>query len=86
MHDRPLWDDLKYSKAPLLFIVGEKDRKFKRIAEDMCNVISNFRKKGDDSTNDTYKMVEIPNSGHAVHLENPLAVISVLRQFLTSLE
>ncbi|XP_056697055.1 protein PHYLLO, chloroplastic isoform X3 [Spinacia oleracea] len=70
----PLWEDLKHCKVPLMFVVGEKDVKFKRISQDIC------RKMG-ETTN--HEAVEIPNCGHAVHLENPLAVVRLVRQFMT---
>ncbi|XP_048503546.1 protein PHYLLO, chloroplastic isoform X4 [Beta vulgaris subsp. vulgaris] len=70
----PLWEDLKYCKIPLMFVVGEKDAKFKNISQDIC------REMGQATNHET---VEVPNSGHAVHLENPLAIIRLVRQFLT---
>ncbi|PON74619.1 Menaquinone biosynthesis protein MenD [Parasponia andersonii] len=82
----PLWDDLNCCKTPLLIIVGEKDEKFKRIAQDMCYAIDGSRKTGEGPPNDIYEMVQISKCGHAVHLENPLPVISALRRFLTRLK
>lgn len=73
-YNRPLWEDLKYCKIPLMFVVGEKDAKFKNISQDIC------REMGQATNHET---VEVPNSGHAVHLENPLAIIRLVRQFLT---
>ncbi|CAO2820404.1 unnamed protein product [Amaranthus hypochondriacus] len=69
-----LWDDLEHCSIPLMFIVGEKDLKFKNISHEIS------RKLGPTSN---YEAVEVPNSGHAVHLENPLAVVRFVRQFLT---
>ncbi|ESR51059.1 hypothetical protein CICLE_v100304921mg, partial [Citrus x clementina] len=79
----PLWEDLKLCSTPLLIVVGEKDKKFKSIAEKMCYELSHDEKGSDDLRNQIYEMVEIPNCGHAVHLENPLPVIRAVRQFLT---
>ncbi|KAH9772168.1 protein PHYLLO [Citrus sinensis] len=79
----PLWEDLKLCSTPLLIVVGEKDKKFKSIAEKMCYELSHGEKGSDDLRNEIYEMVEIPNCGHAVHLENPLPVIRAVRQFLT---
>ncbi|KAH9772172.1 protein PHYLLO [Citrus sinensis] len=81
--ERPLWEDLKLCSTPLLIVVGEKDKKFKSIAEKMCYELSHGEKGSDDLRNEIYEMVEIPNCGHAVHLENPLPVIRAVRQFLT---
>ena len=71
-----------------MLIVGEKDKKFKSIAQDMSLEIG----KGDDklngndgAPNDLCEIVEIPDCGHAAHLENPLAVIRALRRFVTKL-
>ncbi|EXB44934.1 hypothetical protein L484_026522 [Morus notabilis] len=82
---QPLWDDLKHSKTPLLIIVGGKDEKFKRIAQDMSYEIHGYRENENGPPSDIYEMVEIPNCGHAVHLENPLPVVGALRRFLTRL-
>ncbi|XP_050132794.1 protein PHYLLO, chloroplastic isoform X2 [Malus sylvestris] len=78
----PLWEDLKHCKTPLLLIVGEEDKKFKAIAEDMSCEIAGGTASGDSPRHDIYEIVEIPDCGHAAHLENPLPVISTLRRFL----
>ncbi|XP_024988553.1 protein PHYLLO, chloroplastic [Cynara cardunculus var. scolymus] len=75
-----LWEELKHNKSPLLLIVGEKDKKFKTIGESMWSKLGT-REGG--SAKHPYTMVEIPNCGHAVHIENPLPVIHSIRQFLT---
>ncbi|XP_024934015.3 protein PHYLLO, chloroplastic isoform X2 [Ziziphus jujuba] len=82
----PLWEDLKHTETPLLFIVGEKDSKFKAIAHEMCYTIDSSRKTSDASSSDVYELFEIPDSGHAPHLENPLPVVSALRRFNFKLE
>lgn len=74
---RPLWDELKHCKKPVLLIVGEKDLKFRRIAEEMCSEIRS------SCTGDLCEMVVVPDCGHAVHLENPFPVINVVRKFFT---
>ncbi|GAB2248413.1 hypothetical protein Droror1_Dr00008295 [Drosera rotundifolia] len=76
-----LWDELKHLKTSLLFIVGEKDTKFKKIMLDVC---SNLR-EGVDPKEEMHEGIVVPDCGHAVHLENPLAVVSLARQFLTKL-
>ncbi|KAF2321397.1 hypothetical protein GH714_040986 [Hevea brasiliensis] len=81
----PLWEDLKQCNIPLLLVVGEKDKKFRVISQKMCYEISQFRKGRNEIGNNFPEIVEVPNCGHAVHLENPLAVIWKLRQFLTKL-
>ncbi|MCL7043110.1 hypothetical protein MKW94_015470 [Papaver nudicaule] len=77
-----LWEELKHCKQPLLFVVGEKDKKFKKIAQEMSHEISlnpNYNSKG------TQQLVEVPDCGHAVHLENPLPLISAISQFCRKL-
>lgn len=83
-----MWEDLKHCKTPLLLIVGEKDKKFKTIAQDMSLEIGSGDNKltGDGGApNDLCEIVEIPDCGHAAHLENPLAVIRALRRFVMKL-
>ncbi|CAM8957088.1 unnamed protein product [Rhodiola kirilowii] len=77
-----LWEDLKSCTTPLLIIVGEKDAKFKRIGQEMLHELASSTMSKDNETEETYQMVEVCDSGHAVHLENPLAFIKELRQFL----
>ncbi|KAL3512857.1 hypothetical protein ACH5RR_025574, partial [Cinchona calisaya] len=73
---QPLWEDLKQCNLPLLLLVGEADTKFKKIGKEMLHNISHST-----SIKASPDLVEIPNSGHAVHLENPLPVIYAVRQF-----
>lgn len=80
---RPLWDELKNCKKPLLLIVGEKDPKFRSIAEEMCSEIKSSCAGDITEQGDLCEMVVVPECGHAVHLENPLPVINVVRKFLT---
>ncbi|KAL2484725.1 Protein PHYLLO [Abeliophyllum distichum] len=76
-----LWGDLKNCTSPILLIVGERDIKFKKIAREM------YSKMNDETRNtDCPPIIEIPNSGHAVHLENPLPVIAAVSQFLKRLK
>uniref|UniRef100_A0A803L7K1 Mandelate racemase/muconate lactonizing enzyme C-terminal domain-containing protein n=1 Tax=Chenopodium quinoa TaxID=63459 RepID=A0A803L7K1_CHEQI len=70
----PLWEDLKHCKIPLMFVVGEKDEKFKSISRNISRIMG-------QTTN--HEVVEVSDCGHAVHLENPLALVRLLRQFLT---
>ncbi|XP_052198857.1 protein PHYLLO, chloroplastic isoform X2 [Diospyros lotus] len=81
----PLWEDLRHCKVPLMLVVGEKDAKYRRIAQKMLQEINH----GSRSVNDTQvicEVVEIPNCGHAVHLENPLPVIHAVRRFVNKLK
>lgn len=82
LHGRALWEDLPNCRVPLLIIHGEKDTKFKKIAQAMMNTMGG---KHDEKGSDMHEVVEVPNCGHAAHLENPLPVIAALRQFITRL-
>ncbi|XP_038893379.1 protein PHYLLO, chloroplastic isoform X4 [Benincasa hispida] len=77
-----LWDELKCCKIPLSIIVGEKDTKFKTIAQQILSQIDMGKKIKDEPVVDLHEIVEIPDSGHAAHLENPLDVINALSRFL----
>ncbi|XP_049363348.1 protein PHYLLO, chloroplastic isoform X2 [Solanum verrucosum] len=77
----PLWEDLKSCKVPLQFIVGEKDVKFKNIAQKMRDTMC----QSTETTN-VPEIVEIPYSGHAAHIENPLTVISAISRFIREVE
>ncbi|KAG6426170.1 hypothetical protein SASPL_110388 [Salvia splendens] len=77
-HNRSLWEDLKQCKVPLQLVVGEKDAKFKAIAIEMQARIV--------PKNSFPLVVEIPSAGHAVHVENPLAVITAITQFVKTVK
>jgi isochorismate synthase/2-succinyl-5-enolpyruvyl-6-hydroxy-3-cyclohexene-1-carboxylate synthase/2-succinyl-6-hydroxy-2,4-cyclohexadiene-1-carboxylate synthase/O-succinylbenzoate synthase len=64
-----------------VLIYGEKDTKFKTIAQEMF-----YEACRGNNIHENHEIVEIPNCGHAAHLENPLPIISALRQFLTKLK
>ncbi|CAI8583567.1 unnamed protein product [Vicia faba] len=81
----PLWEDLLNCKVPLLIIHGEKDTKFKKISQAMMNTLCSDLRSNPEKRNYTHEVVEIPNCGHAAHLENPLPVIAALKQFITKL-
>ncbi|CAN4125211.1 unnamed protein product [Withania somnifera] len=77
----PLWEDLKSCRVPLQFIVGERDVKFKNIAQNMRNRVCQSKE-----TMNAPEIVEIPFCGHAAHIENPLPVISAISQFIREVE
>ncbi|VVA98761.1 unnamed protein product [Arabis nemorensis] len=74
-----LWEELENCDTNISLVFGEKDVKFKKIAIRMYCEMSKS-KKGEKNIIET---IEIPESGHAVHLESPLRVILALRKFLT---
>ena len=68
-----------------MLVVGEKDEKFKRVAEKMWHELGHGRTDRDDPVSKLHEMVVVPNCGHAVHLENPLPIIRIVRQFVNRL-
>lgn len=65
-----LWDRLGELVMPTLLIVGEEDRKFRRIAEEMVE------------RSPRIAVEVLSGCGHNVHLENPDAYTTVVRSFL----
>jgi isochorismate synthase / 2-succinyl-5-enolpyruvyl-6-hydroxy-3-cyclohexene-1-carboxylate synthase / 2-succinyl-6-hydroxy-2,4-cyclohexadiene-1-carboxylate synthase / o-succinylbenzoate synthase len=83
---RPLWEDLKHLKRPLLIVAGEKDKKFKEILKEMYREAKNSGCGSDGRNgNELCEMMIIPQSGHAVHVENPLPLVRAVRKFLLKL-
>lgn len=62
----PLWDRLGELRMPVTLVVGERDQKFREIAEEMAPAISRA------------EVVMVQNAGHAAHLEAPAAVAQVI--------
>jgi pimeloyl-ACP methyl ester carboxylesterase len=52
---------------PLVLVVGQRDQKFRAIAEEMAAAISGA------------ELVVVPRAGHAVHVEAPQAVAELIR-------
>lgn len=61
-----LWGRLGELRMPVTLIAGERDRKFRAIAEEMARLIPSAT------------VSVAPEAGHAVHLEAPLAVAEQL--------
>jgi 2-succinyl-6-hydroxy-2,4-cyclohexadiene-1-carboxylate synthase len=61
-----LWDRLPELRVPVLLVVGERDHKFRAIAEEMSAAIEDV------------EVIVAPGAGHAVHLEAPTAVAGLL--------
>jgi 2-succinyl-6-hydroxy-2,4-cyclohexadiene-1-carboxylate synthase len=62
----PLWDRLPELALPVTLVVGERDEKFRAIAEQMAARLPDAR------------VVVIPGVGHAAHLESPETVAAHL--------
>ena len=64
----PLWDRLPELQTPVTLITGERDDKFRALAEAMLQRLPNATH------------VTIPNAGHAAQLEDPQAVAEAIHQ------
>ncbi len=62
----PLWDRLPELRAPVRLVAGERDERFSAIAERMAALVSDAR------------TVIVPGAGHAVHLEAPARVATII--------
>jgi len=62
----PLWHRLSGVQAPVMLIVGERDRKFAQIARRMEKALPHGR------------VEVVPGAGHAVHLERPGTVAALI--------
>jgi len=62
----PLWGRIGELRMPVALVVGERDRKFRAIAEEMAAALTNP------------ELTVVPGAGHAVHVEDPAAVASVV--------
>jgi 2-succinyl-6-hydroxy-2,4-cyclohexadiene-1-carboxylate synthase len=69
----PLWERLGELTIPVTLLAGERDAKFRAIAERMAERLPDAR------------VVAIPGAGHAAHLEQPEAVRDALIEWLTRL-
>jgi 2-succinyl-6-hydroxy-2,4-cyclohexadiene-1-carboxylate synthase len=64
----PLWDRLPQLQTPVTLVTGERDEKFRALAEEMDGRLPNAQH------------VTIPGTGHAPQLEDPAAVARVIHQ------
>ncbi len=69
----PLWDRLGQLTMPTLLVAGERDAKFVDIARRM-----------DAATGPNVRTAFVPESGHAVHLDQPAACVELIRQVIYS--
>jgi 2-succinyl-6-hydroxy-2,4-cyclohexadiene-1-carboxylate synthase len=68
----PLWERLPRLDMPVLVLAGERDDKFSVEARRLAASI------GENAT-----VALVPDAGHAAHLEQPDAFLSILRRWLT---
>jgi 2-succinyl-6-hydroxy-2,4-cyclohexadiene-1-carboxylate synthase len=67
-----LWEKLKAHQNPLLLIVGERDRKFIDINQEMASMC------------ETARLAIVPDVGHNIHLEKPEIFANYIKDFLLS--
>lgn len=68
------WDALATIHCPILYLAGEKDKKFQEIG----------LKMKDKQPHITYQL--IPEAGHCIHLEQPVVLLQHINQWLTQIE
>lgn len=66
----PLWDKLAEIEIPILWIAGEKDRKYRAIAEESASLLPNV------------KVAIAPDAGHRVPWENEAWLVEQLQRLL----
>ncbi|MGD6804932.1 2-succinyl-6-hydroxy-2,4-cyclohexadiene-1-carboxylate synthase [Rossellomorea aquimaris] len=64
------WEELSNLPMGMLYIVGELDRKFCMIAEEMKESAQNA------------SIIKVPGAGHALHVEEPEKFGTIVRKFL----
>ncbi len=69
----PMWHRLGEVKAPTLLISGARDTVYTRHAERVKTIIPRA------------EHVVIPEAGHAVHMEQPIAAATAVRRFLSAI-
>jgi 2-succinyl-6-hydroxy-2,4-cyclohexadiene-1-carboxylate synthase len=67
----PAWDDLAEHHIPTLLVVGERDAKFRGIADEMAALSPSFQ------------IERVADCGHNVHFEAPERYTARLREFLS---
>ncbi|MER3432025.1 MAG: 2-succinyl-6-hydroxy-2,4-cyclohexadiene-1-carboxylate synthase [Leptolyngbya sp. ERB_1_1] len=65
-----LWEKLKSHHYPLLLMVGECDRKFVALNQEMASLCK------------TAEISIVPNAGHNIHFEKPECYVDQIRTFL----
>jgi 2-succinyl-6-hydroxy-2,4-cyclohexadiene-1-carboxylate synthase len=67
----PLWDRLSELEMPVLVLAGEHDAKFTALGREMADRIGSAA-----------SFALVPGAGHAAHLEQPAALLSIVRPWL----
>ena len=64
----PVWRRLSELRMPVLLVVGERDAKYRKLAERMADAMPDA------------EVLSVPATGHAVHLEAPAIVAQAIAQ------
>ncbi len=67
----PLWDRLGEIRCPVLVLVGEHDAKFTALGQRLVGGLADA------------ELVVIPDAGHSVHLEQPVATADAIAEWIT---
>lgn len=67
----PFWQDLPHLRTPLLILAGERDQKYKRIAQEIAALCPKAH------------LALVPDTGHNIHTENAGEYVQTLGKFLT---
>lgn len=70
----PVWNTLPSLRTPLLALAGELDHRYVEIGRSMADLVPHGG------------VHSIPNSGHALHVENPSVVAPIIAEFLEGCE
>lgn len=70
-----LWSRLRQLTMPVLVVAGQSDTKFSALGERLVTTIGPHA-----------RLAIVPGSGHAVHLEQPVAFLRLLENFLSDPE
>jgi 2-succinyl-6-hydroxy-2,4-cyclohexadiene-1-carboxylate synthase len=71
----PLWARLRSLRVPVLMITGRRDDKFTALAHRMAEALNPYG-----------WVVEVPDAGHSVHLEQPEATAHVVTSWLRAVD
>jgi 2-succinyl-6-hydroxy-2,4-cyclohexadiene-1-carboxylate synthase len=69
----PLWERLPQLEVPVLVLAGEHDAKFAALGRQMADAIGG-----------SAAFALVPGAGHAAHLEQPAALLAIVRPWLAA--
>ncbi len=69
----PIWDRLDEIRVPVLAVAGEHDERYAALASRLAGAVAG-----------PAEVALVPGAGHAAHLEQPEALVAVLRPWLAA--